>query len=290
MPRIGVPTATAAAASAAHGLDLQRHPSRVARAWRQDDEVGQTGRDVGGAPRPAGAPSPRSRGPPARRGATASRRSRRGPRERVARRRGHDERLAGRDRGDMVDRLPGRAGPRALDRDRPRRPRRARSPRGAPRRCAAGASARACRCPRSPGCRPRPAARRATGPGPAVDRRGASRRGREHGPASTRARSARSGSCPAIGWVRTTIWPAYEGSVRISPQPVAAVVKTRSPSAGDRGCRGGRPGGRGLPREPAGPETTPTPAARSAAGVSVCAVGCDGGRHLCSFPASRCRP
>src|SRR6187200_3044143 len=37
-----------------------------------------------------------------------------------------------------------------------------------------------------------------------------------------------------MGWVRTTIWPAYEGSVRISPHPVAAVVKTRSPSAGRR--------------------------------------------------------
>src|SRR5680860_485034 len=34
-----------------------------------------------------------------------------------------------------------------------------------------------------------------------------------------------------MGWVRTTICPAYDGSVRISPQPVAAVVKMRSPSA-----------------------------------------------------------
>src|SRR5262245_44755992 len=34
-----------------------------------------------------------------------------------------------------------------------------------------------------------------------------------------------------MGWVRTTICPAYEGSVRISPQPVDAVVNTSSPSA-----------------------------------------------------------
>ncbi len=36
---------------------------------------------------------------------------------------------------------------------------------------------------------------------------------------------------PMCGYVSVTIWPAYEGSVRISWYPVIAVLNTTSPTA-----------------------------------------------------------
>ena len=115
MPRIGVPPATAFAASARTRLDLKRHPRRVARTGRQHHEVRSLGGDVR---RRRVRRQPDHLDPP-----SAERGQERSLDAVVDEDRpsaplpvGSDpERLAGSDRGDMVDRLPGRTDPRAFD-------------------------------------------------------------------------------------------------------------------------------------------------------------------------------
>ena len=170
MPRIGGAAAGRVAGERSHGGDLRRHARRVARAGREDDEVGRaaataSARRVGRQDDDLEA----ALGQRAR-AASASRRSRRAPprpRRAPAGGTAYGSRVATAATWSTASQatLPRRRRParrRVIDVGR------ARSPPAAPRRGAARGSAPGCRCPRWPGCPPRRAAPRATGPGRAA--------------------------------------------------------------------------------------------------------------------------